>query len=131
MNDNTCICCGDQIPEGMQVCPKCRGGKEMSDTDMLYMASLEKRNAELEAKVAELEDKHWNECRQIAHYEDELRKAKELLKAAVEDINAAEACDTCEYYPVINSDMCQKDDCYKWRYADEALALIGEDGDTE
>ena len=25
MNDNTCICCGDQIPEGMQVCPKCRG----------------------------------------------------------------------------------------------------------
>ncbi|HRR76959.1 MAG TPA: hypothetical protein P5191_09145 [Ruminococcus sp.] len=101
----------------------------MSDTDMLYMASLEKRNAELEARIAELEDKHWNECRQIAHYEDELRKAKELLKAAVEDINAAEACDTCEYYPVINSDMCQKDDCYKWRYADEALALIGEDGE--
>ena len=43
----------------------------MSDTDMLYMASLEKRNAELEARIAELEDKHWNECRQIAHYSNE------------------------------------------------------------
>ena len=60
----------------------------------------------------------------------ELKEAKRLLKAAVEDINAAEACDTCEYYPIINSDMCQKDDCYKWRHADKALALIGEGGDT-
>lgn len=48
----------------------------MTDTDMLYMASLEKRNEELEARVSELEDKHWNECRQIAHYDDELKKPK-------------------------------------------------------
>ena len=85
----------------------------MTDTDMLYMATLEKRNAELEAHIAELEDKHWNECRQIAHYSDELnevnsyteivedmatkqtisgmnksnelKEAKRLLKLAVED----------------------------------------------
>lgn len=31
------------------------------------------RIKELEAKVTELEDKHWNECRQIAHYDEELR----------------------------------------------------------
>ena len=55
----------------------------MTDTDMLYMASLEKRNSELEAKAALLEDKHWNECRQIAHYEDELRQANELLREAL------------------------------------------------
>lgn len=55
----------------------------MSDTDMLYMASLEKRNAELEAKVAELEDKHWSECRQIAHYEDELKTSDRLLGKAM------------------------------------------------
>lgn len=25
-NDNTCICCGEIIPEGRQVCPKCEKG---------------------------------------------------------------------------------------------------------
>ena len=24
-------------------------------------------------RIKELEDKHWSECRQIAHYDDELR----------------------------------------------------------
>lgn len=28
----------------------------------------------------ELEDKHWEECRQIALYDDELKRAKALLK---------------------------------------------------
>ena len=55
----------------------------MSDTDMLYMASLEKRNAELEARIAELEDKHWKECRQIAHYDDELKTSDRLLGKAM------------------------------------------------
>ena len=61
----------------------------------------------------------------ICQLEEQLKKAKRLLKAAVEDINGAEACDTCEYYTVIYNDMCKKNDCYKWRYADEALKLIG------
>ena len=90
---------------------------------------------ELENKVAELEEKHWNECRQIARYDDELRKAKELLKAAVEDIryliNYAKqnekACDRCKYG---NEMYCYADDCSndaKWQHEAEALALIGED----
>ena len=61
----------------------------MTDTDMLYMASLEKKNNDLEAKVAELEDKHHNECGQIAHYDDELRKANELLRKALPILKAA------------------------------------------
>lgn len=52
----------------------------MTDTDMLYMASLEKRNEELEVRISVLEDKHHNECGQIAHYDDELGQAKELLR---------------------------------------------------
>ena len=92
-----------------------------------YMASLEKRNAELEAKVAELEEKHWNECGQIARYDDELRKANELLKAAVEDMNKEADCGICLHD---NDGECPIEvaSCkFKWRYADEALALIGED----
>ena len=90
---------------------------------------------ELENKVAELEAKHCNECRQIAHYSDELRKAKELLKTACEDIKYlinyaernGEACDRCKYG---NEMYCYADDCSndaKWQHEAEALALIGED----
>lgn len=107
----------------------------MTDTDMLYMASLTKRNEELEAKVAELEGKHWNECGQIAHYSDELRKAKELLKAAVDDVRyCMRYYDPCEVCALLeeNGECAAADDndCsekYKWRYEAETLALIGED----
>lgn len=61
----------------------------MTDTDMLYMASLEKRNEELGIRIAELEDKHHNECGQIAHYSDELRKAKSLLRESLPVLHKA------------------------------------------
>ena len=31
----------------------------------------------------ELEEKHWNECRQIAHYEDENRRMKEQIEQLI------------------------------------------------
>ena len=80
-------------------------------------------------RAAELESKHWNECGQIARYDDELRKAKELLKAAVEDMNKEADCGICLHD---NDGECPIEvaSCkFKWRYADEALALIGEDGE--
>jgi hypothetical protein len=61
----------------------------MTDTDMLYMASLEKRNEELEVRISVLEDKHHNECGQIAHYSDELRKANELLRESLPILHRA------------------------------------------
>ena len=95
-----------------------------------------KHSEDVAERYEKMEDSHdeklKEEClqcatdhRQLAEWLTELKEAKRLLRLAIEDINAAEACDTCEYYPVINSDMCQRDDCYKWRYADEALKLIG------
>lgn len=54
----------------------------MTDTDMLYVAGLE-------ARIQELEAKHINECAQIAHYSDELSKAKELLRESLPVLKAA------------------------------------------
>lgn len=125
----------------------------MTDTDMLYMASLEKKNNDLEAKVAELEDKHWNECGQIAHYDDELKallskvdigaakpkdyldllnewaKMKKLLKAAVEDIRyCMHYYDPCEVCALLEENgecaAADDDDCNeKYKWRCEAEAL--------
>ena len=88
--------------------------------------------AELESRLRDRDLEADNGARQIAHYEDELRQAKRLLKAAVEDIkyliNHAErngkACDRCKYG---NEMYCYADDCSndaKWQHEAEALALI-------
>lgn len=43
----------------------------------------------LNSKASELEDKHWEECRQIALYDNELRKAMALLESIGEIHRAA------------------------------------------
>lgn len=83
-----------------------------------------KGSAELRAKVESAE-------RQKAEYDNELRKAKKLLKSAagiIKDVDCNEdyLCDECEYRA-----KCDGGFSFYWRYAAEALALIGEGGDTE
>lgn len=65
---------------------------------------------------------------QIAYNEQmlELKEAKRLLKVAVEDIHQ-DKCDTCTQE--IDCKFCCCEGLYKWRYAAEALALVGEDGE--
>ncbi len=85
-----------------------------------------------------LREKQESADRQIAEYDDELRKAKKLLRAAVEDIrHCMHYYDPCEVCSLLGEDgecpTTDDDDCkekYKWCYEDEALALIGEEGDT-
>lgn len=108
MNDNTCICCGEQIPEGMQVCPKCAkdgdiGMELVFDEESGTWGEAPKVYGVINCPTKEdyeyalnaikshkqLEGKHWNECRQIAHYEDELRKAKELLRETLPILHRA------------------------------------------
>lgn len=75
----------------------------------------------------QLEAKHWDECRQIAHYDDELKEAKRLLKAAMSDLAEAEHCGLCKYEADdIASCQSKPANCFVWRYADEALKLIGD-----
>lgn len=96
--------------------------------------------AELESRLRDRDLEADNGARQIAHYSDELRQAKELLKAAVEDIHEllcdrknldgiGQSCNVCSY--IDNCPCCNRCDIIPelrtWRYADEALALIGKD----
>lgn len=50
---------------------------------------------ELESKVADLEERHWNECRQIAQYNEELTKVKSLMALAVNALYADDFCNVC------------------------------------
>lgn len=85
-----------------------------------------RENAELRAKVESAE-------RQKAEY-------KRLLKAAVEDMTGmqfGEECKVCSKKslpnecPIHNNAACILGKDFKWRYADEALALIGEEGEND
>lgn len=103
----------------------------------LIQEDLYAENERLKAIIEELESRHHNECAQIAQYSDENAKLKVMLRKAVEDLNnsigAMYTCPYCKY--VDKSEVCaiRKEqycgDLCKWRYADEALALIGRDGE--
>lgn len=78
------------------------------------------------------------EQRQIAKWLKELKETKRLLKMAVDDMQNSVNDIHCKYCSKWHSDQCQSTshlDCYLenkfvWRYATEALALIGKDGDS-
>ncbi len=102
----------------------------MSETELMlhYYAAKSRENrkestmTEIEHKLVETKNKHWNECRQIALYDDENRKLKRLLMLAMEELTVP--CSRCctEYRE-------RKRGCsYQctWRHAAEARALLGE-----
>lgn len=68
------------------------------------------------------------EHRQLAEWLTELKEAKRLLKAAVEDFSniydhifdCDGMCDICPLHG-------ERDNCLVWQYADEALKLIGDE----
>lgn len=66
---------------------------------------------------------------QLAYNEQmiELREAKRLLKLAVEDLEElhSEADCSCNCCKGEKAESCQFIKCWTWRYADEALKLIG------
>ena len=68
-------------------------------------------------------------CEQLI---SEKAEYKRLLKAATNVLNMFIPCDedyNCSEC-IKQRQNCDYDDSFKWRYADEVLALIGEDGDT-
>ncbi len=53
------------------------------------MCDLYEENQRLKERIKELEEKHFSECGQIAHYSDELRKAKSLLRESLPVLHRA------------------------------------------
>lgn len=71
------------------------------------------------------------EYRQLAEWLKELKEAKRLLKSATNVLNMFIPCDednNCSEC-IKQRQNCDYDDSFKWRYAAEALKLIGEDED--
>jgi len=75
----------------------------MTDTDILYMASQEKR---------------------ITDLENENRELKRLLKEAMSDIYKKCSCDNSDC-DICEKEICDYDDRFIWNHTDEALKLIG------
>lgn len=69
-----------------------------------------------------------NACEQLVTEKTEFKR---LLKSAVNVLNMFIPCDedyNCSEC-IKQRQNCDYDDSFRWRYADEALALIGEDGE--
>lgn len=104
----------------------------------IKMAELQERLlSNADDSLKEIAMKFAAEYRQLAEWLTELKEAKRLLKAAVEDmtgIQFGEECKVCSKKllpnecPIHNNVACILEKDFKWRYVDEALALIGEDG---
>lgn len=113
-----------------------------------YIKQLKEVISDLDRTISDLQDKHWNECRQIAHYEEELTEAKRLLKIAVESfdklldtvVGFEQRCIVCDYamkyanpYDACNS--CPlgngKHKRCTWKFKEEAMKLIGVREDYE
>lgn len=96
-----------------------------------YELLAENNHNAYEKLTAETNSSRCAECatehRQLAEWLTELKEAKRLLKSArsiIEDVicNEDYLCNECEYRA-----KCDGGFAFYWRYANEALALIGED----
>ena len=133
MSENLCVMCGAAIPEGRQCCPGCgmtegsvfeqlmkNKGVQFEVDDRIEQAYRQG----FEAGVAQIEEKHLSECRQISEYDRELREAKRLLGEMLEvmnDSSCAKSCASCMY--IIGG--CNYGQPYKWKHTDEVVKLIG------
>ena len=78
----------------------------------------------------QVEEKHWNECRQISEYDRELREAKRLLGEMLKVMNdgsCTKACSDCKH---LSNSGCDYPVRFEWKHTDEVVKLIGGEQDA-
>ena len=84
-----------------------------------------------EKLTAEKAENDCRECaadhRQLAEWLTELKEAKRLLKAAVEDMHIEDMCDVCVKRIPNSIHRPDGSNCFVWRYKDEAEKLLKEE----
>ena len=96
--------------------------KELREENKVLISECDrliKEKGELLSKVS------GGDVLRICQLEEQLEKAKRLLKAAVEDMNDNEICYDINACIVCTKSNCISCDTFHWRYTDEALKLIG------
>jgi ElaB/YqjD/DUF883 family membrane-anchored ribosome-binding protein len=101
--------------------------KDLREENKVLMQECDRLIKE-KGELNELKEKAMSD---IYRREARLRETKRLLKSATNVLNTFIPCDedyNCSEC-IKQRQNCDYDDRFKWRYADEALALIGEDGE--
>lgn len=120
--------CEQCASDHRQVAEWLRELKDMRAENKVLMAECDrliKEKGELLSKVS------GGDVLRICQLEEQLDKAKELLRLAVSDINYTltnvDECTKCLYCNAETGDCSSAERCYdvcKWKYADEALKLL-------
>lgn len=139
--EDRCVICGDKIPEGRQVCPKCSGNEGTAFESLMKRKDIQFEiddriesafRSGFEEGKRQVEEKHLSECRQISEYDIENKALKELLRKAIDTLDEfargyCMCCKHCEYKTgkCTLEDKCKDKDNWEWENTAEAMQMIG------
>lgn len=110
------------------------GGEQWGKTTVCRECAADHRQlAEWLMELKDLRAEQNDQYTFIRELMDELKEAKRLLKAAAKIVKNL-PCDDDNCGECVHNDngyVCSEYECFEWRYADEALALIGEEGEND
>jgi hypothetical protein len=108
-------------------CRECAADRRQLAEWLKELSQRRERCAQYEVEQISNLEQYDMLSREYEMLNERYKEAIRLLKLAVGDLNNIGSCKTCVKF----GDICRgcRTD-YKWVHADEALALIGEDGDT-
>ncbi len=119
---------GKDYPAGVRGCPIHYAFLNMTTANCFEQKNCEacwnREYIEPDEPHRSVEEKHENECRQIAHYSDELKQCKRLLRKALRTLDKkTNSCIDCAKVKSAPCEICE----WVWNRREEALKLLGED----